>query len=168
MTASAKTGRNITVTRTFDAPVELVWRAWTDPALVMRWWGPDYFTTPVAKLDFREGGTSIVAMRSPEGVDNYSTWKYTRIVQHQEIEYIHSLCQPDGSPVDPVALGFPADFPLETRTVVTFKPLGQKTEMTITEYDFTAQGQMYEFAVLGLNQVADNMVRAVEELQKGV
>ena len=49
----------ITVTRLFNAPVELVWKTWTDPELVKRWWGPDMFTCPSAKIDFRVGGKSI-------------------------------------------------------------------------------------------------------------
>ncbi len=68
--------RDLIVTRVFDAPVELVWKAWTDPEYVMRWWGPDHFTSPSAKIDFREGGTSLVCMRAPEefgGQDMYST-----------------------------------------------------------------------------------------------
>lgn len=165
MTASpVSTSRNIAVTRLFDAPVDLVWRAWTDPQLVMRWWGPDYFTAPVCQMDFREGGTTIVAMRSPDGQDSYSTWKYHKIVPHQVIEFVQSMSDEAGQPIDPVAIGLPADFPLETRTVVTFKRVDNLTEMTITQYDFTAQGQMYEYAVLGLNQCMDKLVAAVKEL----
>ncbi len=44
------------VTRIFDAPRELVWKAWTDPKYVMQWWGPKGFTAPVCQMDFRVGG----------------------------------------------------------------------------------------------------------------
>ena len=44
------------VTRIFDAPRELVWKAWTDPKYVMQWWGPKGFTVPVCQMDFRVGG----------------------------------------------------------------------------------------------------------------
>jgi uncharacterized protein YndB with AHSA1/START domain len=158
------TPRTIAVTRVFDAPVELVWRAWVEPQAVMRWWGPDHYTCPSAVMDFREGGTSVVAMRSPEGVSHYSAWKYRKIVPHQVIEFIQSLSTPDGLPIDPVSVGMPADFPLEIRTVVVFKALGSQTEMTVTEYDFTAQGQMYEYAVLGLNQTVDKLGAALTAL----
>jgi len=57
---------DLVVSRVLDAPVEQVWKAWTDPEHVMRWWGPDHFTAPVAKIDFREGGISLVCMSSPE------------------------------------------------------------------------------------------------------
>ena len=44
------------VTRVFDAPRELVWKAWTDPKYVMQWWGPKGFTAPFCEIDFRVGG----------------------------------------------------------------------------------------------------------------
>lgn len=67
--------KDLIITRVFDAPVELVWKAWTDPEYVMQWWGPDIFTCPIAKIDFREGGTSLVCMSSPQFGDQYSTWQ---------------------------------------------------------------------------------------------
>ncbi len=56
--------KTIVITRVYNAPVEDVWRAWSEPELVKRWWGPDRFTCPIAKIDFREGGVSIVAKRA--------------------------------------------------------------------------------------------------------
>ena len=47
------------VTRVFDAPRELVWKAWTDPKYIMQWWGPKGFTAPVCQMDFRVGGKSL-------------------------------------------------------------------------------------------------------------
>src|SRR6476620_9761860 len=96
--------RDLVVTRVINAPVEMVWKAWTDPALVMRWWGPDYFTSPSAKIDFREGATSIVCMRAPKdfgGQDFYNTWAYQHIVPMQRIEFIQNLSDKDGEPIDP-------------------------------------------------------------------
>ena len=71
---------NVVVTRVFDAPVSEVWKAWSDSAYVMQWWGPTGFTCPLAEMDFREGGTLLVCMRAPQefgGQDMYSTWTYT-------------------------------------------------------------------------------------------
>jgi uncharacterized protein YndB with AHSA1/START domain len=52
--------RDLVVTRLFDAPIEQVWKAWSDPEYVRRWWGPEGFTSPLATIDFREGGISLV------------------------------------------------------------------------------------------------------------
>jgi hypothetical protein len=56
------------VTRVFDAPRELVWKAWTDPKYVMQWWGPKGFTAPVCQMDFRVGGKFLCCMKAPGGV----------------------------------------------------------------------------------------------------
>ncbi|MBK9051729.1 MAG: SRPBCC domain-containing protein [Chloroflexi bacterium] len=54
--------RALVVKRIFAAPVALVWQAWTDPNHLMKWWGPDHFTSPSAQMDVREGGTSLVCV----------------------------------------------------------------------------------------------------------
>jgi len=56
---------DLVVTRIIGAPIELVWKAWTDPEHVMRWWGPKYYTSPSCKIDLREGGTYVFCMRAP-------------------------------------------------------------------------------------------------------
>lgn len=154
----------VVVSRIFEAPLDKVWRMWTDAALVMQWWGPDHFTCPSAIMDFREGGTSIVCMRAPAtfgGGDNFSIWTYTKIVLHERIEFIQNLASSDGHKQKPQDLGMPPDFPEDVRTVVTFRSMGKnRTEMTVTEYaDF---GQMSHFAKLGLEQSIGKMKMAVE------
>ena len=155
--------RDLVVTRIFSAPVDLVWKAWTEPEYVMRWWGPDHFTSPSAKMDFREGGTSLVCMRAPKdfgGQDMYSTWVYQKIVPMERIEFIQNLADKDGNQIDPAQIGMPPEFPRDMRTVVTFKDLGNgKTEMTVTEYNVpTADTELGKNAELGLNQSLDKMV----------
>jgi uncharacterized protein YndB with AHSA1/START domain len=154
--------RDLIVTRLFDAPLDLVWRAWTEPEHVMRWWGPDHFTAPVAKIDFREGGTSLLCMRAPQeygGQDFYSTMHYTKIVPYERIEYVDDLSDANGTSVPPATLGLPDDFPRNMRTVVTFKALGDKTEMTIAQYGYP-DNDVYVNAEIGLNQSLDKMARS--------
>ena len=160
--SSMKT-HDLVVSRVFNAPVELVWKAWTDPEYVMRWWGPDHFTSPSAKMDLHVGGTSLVCMRAPKefgGMDMYSTWVYQEIVPMERIEFIQNLADEKGNLLDPAKLGLPPEFPRDTRTVVTFKDLGNnKTEMTVTEYNMpAADTEMGRNAELGLNQSMDKMV----------
>lgn len=164
MMGNSPSTRDLVVTRVFDAPVELVWKAWTDPENVMKWWGPDYFTSPSAKIDLRVGGTSLVCMRAPKdfgGQDMYSTWVYREITPMQRIEFIQNLSDEKGNPLDPAKLGLPPEFPRDTRTVVTFKDMGKgRTEMTVTEYNMPApETEMGKNAELGLNQSLDKMAR---------
>lgn len=123
----------------------------------MQWWGPAGFTCPLARMDVREGGTSLVCMRSPEYGEHYSTWHYQQIVPMERIEYIHNLADKDGQKVEPGALGLPPDFPQDQRHVVILSALNDnQTEMTITEYDWTV-GQMMEMSRMGMEQCLDKM-----------
>jgi len=61
--------REIVITRVFDAPRELVWKAWTERERLMQWFGPKGFTMSTAKLDFRPGGVFHYCLRSPDGHD---------------------------------------------------------------------------------------------------
>jgi uncharacterized protein YndB with AHSA1/START domain len=163
--SSSKT-RDLIVTRVFDAPIELVWKAWTDPEYIMRWWGPDHFTSPSAEMDFREGGTSLVCMRAPKelgGQDMYSTWIYKKIVPMERIEFMQNLADKDGNLADSIQMGLPVEFPKDVKTVVTFKDLGNgRTEMIVTEYDMPGSDtQMGKNAEIGLNQSLDKMAARV-------
>lgn len=156
--------RDLVVTRRFNAPVERVWEAWVEPEQVKQWWGPDGFTAPVAKMDFREGGTSLVCMSAPQfGFDeHYSTWTYEKIVPHERIDYIHHLTDSEGTPIDPTSVGMPPDFQQPVRNTVLFKSVGDnQTELTVTEYDWT-EGQMLEMSRLGLEQCLNKMAAVVE------
>jgi uncharacterized protein YndB with AHSA1/START domain len=151
--------RQIEVTRIFNAPVEMVWKVWVDPELVKRWWGPKHYISLVAKIDFREGGKSIVSMKAPKemgGQEFYSIWEYIKIVPLKTIEFIQNLADEHGNKTDPTKLGMPPDFPLDIKTVVSFKEVeGGKTEMTVTEY--AEFGTISNFAQIGLEQSVDKM-----------
>jgi uncharacterized protein YndB with AHSA1/START domain len=152
--------RDLVITRVFDAPVEQVWKAWVEPEMVKQWWGPTGFTCPLAEMDFREGGTSLVCMRAPKefgGQDMYNTWSYRKIVPMERIEYILSFADKDGKKIDPVTIGLSPELPQDVCNVITFKAEGDnKTEMTVTEYDWTV-GQMMEMSKMGLEQCLDKM-----------
>jgi len=149
--------KKLTVSRIFNASVEEVWTIWTEPEYVKQWWGPDEFTCPFAKIDFKEGGTSLVCMQAPKefgGQVHYNIWNYTKIEHLKRIEFIMNLADKDGNKKKPIEVGMPKNFPEDIRTVVTFKAINpNETEMTVTENaDF---GQMTHFAKLGLEQSLD-------------
>jgi uncharacterized protein YndB with AHSA1/START domain len=62
------TMQELTLTREYDAPRELVYKAWTDKELVSEWWGPNGFTAPVVELDVRPGGAINIVMEDTEGM----------------------------------------------------------------------------------------------------
>jgi uncharacterized protein YndB with AHSA1/START domain len=152
--------QNVFVTRGFDAPVSEVWKAWSDPAYVMQWWGPTGFTCPLAEMDFREGGTSLVCMRAPQefgGQNMYNTWTYQKIVPLESIEFINHFTDQNRTKLDPADIGIPPGVPKEVRHVITFKELDtSRTEMTVTEYGYTS-AQAHDISKAGLEQCLDKM-----------
>lgn len=158
--------RNVVVTRIFDAPVARVWQAWSESEHVRRWWGPTGFTSPSARMDFREGGTSLVCMRAPQafgGQDMYNTWTYTRIVPQQRLEFTLHFADQDGTQFDPAQMGMPAGIPNGVPHVITFTPLGDRqTEMTVTEYGYTTD-QAHDLSKSGLEECLDKMAASFAE-----
>ena len=149
--------RDLTLTRTFNAPVKRVWQAWSDGEHVRLWWGPTGFTSPVAKIDFRGGGVSLVCMRSPEGHEFYNTWTYRKIVPMKSIEFVLDWSDKDGYRKDPDSLGLPATMPRDVRHVITFKSISpNKTEMTITEFGYTS-AELFDLSKAGLEHCLDKM-----------
>lgn len=148
---------DLTVTRTLDAPPARVWAAWTESALVMRWWGPTGFTAPVARMDVRPGGASLVAMRSPEGFELYNTWTYGLVDPPRRLEFVMGFCDASGRPVSPASLGLPADIP-ETGVPheVTLTPSGPGTQLTVTERGY-GTADTVRLSRLGLEQTLDEL-----------
>jgi uncharacterized protein YndB with AHSA1/START domain len=152
--------RDLVITRVFDAPVEAVWNAWTEPRQVMLWWGPTRFTSPSCKIDFRVGGKFLFCMRAPKefqgGQDFYTAGVYKRIVPLKLIEFTQSLSDKDGNRIDPTTMGMPPDFPREIPSALAFKRVGDKTELTATEYGWTV-GQMRDMSESGLSECLDKL-----------
>lgn len=133
---SVPAGEELRIVREFDAPRELVWRAWTEPELIKRWWGPGPFTSPFASVDLRVGGKYLFCMRSPDGKDYWSTGVYREIVPQERVVNTDSFADEKGNVVPATYYGMSADYPLELLVRVTFKARGDKTEMTLVHTGF--------------------------------
>jgi uncharacterized protein YndB with AHSA1/START domain len=77
--------RELTLTRLIDAPREKLYRAWTDPSLLKQWFAPLPYTTPVAELDVRPGGSAFIVMRGPDGTDLPNHGVYLEVVPNQRL-----------------------------------------------------------------------------------
>ncbi|HEY8182169.1 MAG TPA: SRPBCC family protein [Thermoanaerobaculia bacterium] len=89
VTTDAAAGREIVASRVFDAPRDLVWKAWSDPKHIVQWWGPKGFTTTMQEMDFRPGGTWRFVMHGPDGTDYQNKIIYREIVKPERIAYSH-------------------------------------------------------------------------------
>jgi len=77
--------RTVTLKRTFNAPIKLVWEAWTQPEHIALWWGPKGMDTKVVEHDFRVGGKWKYTMKMPDGNDFISEGVYSEIVELEKI-----------------------------------------------------------------------------------
>lgn len=153
--------RALVITRIFDAPRELVWKAWTDPDYVMRWWGPEHFTSPLAKIDLRVGGKYLFAMRDPEGKDYYSTGVFQKLEPPRELVYTDSFSDEHGNVVSPSAYGM-TDFPEATTVTVLLEDIGGgKTRLTLINSGVPA-GELREMSNAGWNQSFDKLAASLK------
>lgn len=91
--------KTIHITREFNASVEKVWRAWTEPALLEKWVVLKHWTAETKILDFAVGGEWIYAMISPEGQKHYVYAKFTAIDDYKAISTMGMFCDGEGNPV---------------------------------------------------------------------
>lgn len=152
--------KELLITRTFNAPVELVWKAWTDPEHLMRWWGPKNFSTPACKLDFRVGGKYLYCMRSPEGQDFWSTGTFKEIIPLRKIVFTDSFADADGNVVPASHYGIPDDIPQELLVTLTFEWVDGKTKFTLRHEGMPA-GEMSKMTLAGWNEMFDKLAETL-------
>ena len=86
------------IERTFDAPVSLVWKCWTEPKHLAAWWGPRHFTNPKCSVDARVGGEMNIVMRGPDGSDYPMTAEFTEVVTQKRLVFTAFARDLDGNP----------------------------------------------------------------------
>ncbi|HEY1759569.1 MAG TPA: SRPBCC domain-containing protein [Bryobacteraceae bacterium] len=111
--------KELVITRIFDAPREVVFKAWTDPERLKRWWGPKNFTNPVCEVDVRPGGAMRIDMRGPDGKLYPMTGIYHEIVEPDRLIFTASALDANRDPL------------FEQMTIVTFEDQGGKTKLTV-------------------------------------
>jgi uncharacterized protein YndB with AHSA1/START domain len=119
--AEPEDARELSFSRVYAAPRERVWDAWTDPAQVVRWWGPRGFTTTTHQMDVRPGGTWLFIMHGPDGTDYDNRIVFTELVRPERLVYVHDGGEGSTDPPFHVTVTFADDgggTRLDMRTVV--------------------------------------------------
>lgn len=135
MNSSQPPARPFTLTRTFDAPRHLVWRAWTERDQLMRWFGPKGVTISTATLDFRPRGVFHYCMRFPDGNEIWGRWLFREIAAPERIVWINAFSDPFGQLVRPP---FAERWPAEMLTSVTFEEVASRTRVTLQSSSYQA------------------------------
>ena len=141
--------RTMAIERAINAPVAVLWAAWTAPAALPRWWGPDGFSCRTTRIDLREGGEWVFDMIAPDGTVYPNHHRYTRLVPGQRIDY---------------TLHWGEDGPLHAEASANFEDLGDSTRialrMTFATADECAQALAMGAPQLGL-QTLGKLARQV-------
>jgi uncharacterized protein YndB with AHSA1/START domain len=156
----ARSKRELVITRVFDAPRELVFRAWTDPKLMAKWWGPRGVTNPVCELDARPGGSIHIVMLAGKHLGDLEGQKwpmkgtFNEVIPPKRIVYTSSAIEDEsGNPQ------------LENKVTITLEELGRKTKMTlhvvVTKAGPGTEGPLSGME-LGWNQSIDKLGEELE------
>jgi uncharacterized protein YndB with AHSA1/START domain len=149
----------LVITRVFDAPRDLVWKAWTEPERLMRWWGPKDYTLVACKIDLRVGGDYLFCERSAGGQDYWSTGVYREVVPPERLVCTYSFADENGNPVPPSHYGMDGDWPEQLLVAVTFEEHEGKTAMTLRHAGIPA-GEM-AMAGAGWNESFDKLAECL-------
>ncbi|HWA95383.1 MAG TPA: SRPBCC domain-containing protein [Terracidiphilus sp.] len=166
MTRPVNDTDRLVITRIFDAPRELVWKAWTDPKYVMQWWGPKGFTAPVCKMDFRVGGKFLYCMRTPDGQEGWNAGEYHEIVPYEKIVSSMYFSDAEGNRVESADYGAEHEAVEGAYDVVLFEDIGNgQTKLTFIGNE-PMESAKNSGQLEGWNQILDKVAEVVAELAK--
>lgn len=132
--------KRITVVRSFDAPLERTWAAWTDSSILDQWWGPQPWRAETKEQTFKEGGRWLYSMVGPNGERHWSKADYITIDPMRLFRSKDMFCDAEGNP-NP-------DMPGSSTWNVSFEPKGSATEVTI-QLDFSREEDMRMIVEMG-------------------
>lgn len=151
--------RELTIVRVFDAPRDLVFKAWTDPELITQWWGPNGVTTPVCEVDPKVGGAIEIVMLAGEELGNLKGSRWPMTGTFQEVTPPKKLVYTSSPIIDDKPI-------METISTVTFEDQEGKTKLTlhvsVTEVTPEAAGPLSGMK-MGWSQSIDRLATLVEK-----
>ena len=130
----------VRIERVFDAPIDLVWKLWTDPALFKQWYGPNGMSVPTAEMDVRVGGTRKVSMAMQSSEQQMKMWfigVYKEVSAPDRLVYTESMCDADGTLISPQSMGMPDTVPDITEVIVELSEVDGKTRMVMVHVGVT-------------------------------
>jgi uncharacterized protein YndB with AHSA1/START domain len=136
--------------RVFDAPRDLLWQAWTDPAHLAHWWGPAGYQIEVLRMDLRPGGLFHYKMQAPTGQDMYGIFRYRDVQAPDLLEYTNSFSNAEcGIERHPMS----ATWPLKVLNVMKFVPEGRQSRLFISGGPFEATPEETETYVTNVENI---------------
>ncbi|MGZ5280155.1 MAG: SRPBCC family protein [Pseudobdellovibrionaceae bacterium] len=153
----------VEVTRNFIAPIDRVWQAWSEPEFAKQWWGPEEFTCPEARIDFREGGKYLFAMKDTAENLVWSGGVYEHIILNEKIVCSDNFTDQDGNVVSPHVYNMAGDWPETLRITVEFEQYGDE-EIRMSLRHEGIPSEMHDSCVKGWDSSFNKLQRLVERL----
>jgi uncharacterized protein YndB with AHSA1/START domain len=138
-TLTAEKQKTISIERTFNLPVNTIWKAWTEAENFKKWGSPEGYTSPNSSIDFRPGGKYLNSMKAPDGKEVWSTGTYKEIVPLKKIVYTDSFGDSKGNIVPASYYKMPGDWAMEAIVTVEFEEVNGKTNMALTHTGLPAE-----------------------------
>jgi uncharacterized protein YndB with AHSA1/START domain len=151
--------KELTITRTFDAPRELVFKAWTDPEMLAKWWGPRGVTNPVSEVDLRVGGTIYIVMLAGEEMGRLAGQRWPMKGIFQEID------EPGKIVFTNQAIDESGNVLIDGVTTVTLEEQDGKTQLTLHATAKSMAPQAIEM-IAGMNEGWTQSIDKLTELLK--
>jgi uncharacterized protein YndB with AHSA1/START domain len=129
---------SVVLERVVAAPIDLVWRMWTDPACFKAWYGPAGATVPVAELDVRTGGNRRVCIAVGPG-EMWFTGEHVEVTKPRRLVYTETIADEHGNPIAPESLGMPPKTPGTTEVTVVLEEVSGGTRLTLTHAGVPAE-----------------------------
>lgn len=149
------------IERTFHAPVERVWQAWSNVELIKQWWGPKEYSAPEAKIDFRVGGKYLFAMKGPDQKVVWSGGVCKEIIPNKKIVWTDHFADKDGNIVSAASVGMPGDWPEDLRVTIQFESVSpQETKMVLDHEGIPKD--MHDDCVAGWGESIDKLQKLLE------
>jgi uncharacterized protein YndB with AHSA1/START domain len=153
--------KEVTITRTFNAPRELVWKAWTEPDRIAQWFGPKGWPMTVHNMDLRVGGSFHHCWRMPDGKEGWSKWVFREIDPPSKLVVVQCFSDPEGR-VKPHPMM--PDWPMETLSTVTFEERDGQTLLTFRKETMGATEAEIAAFDIGMAGMAQGLVGTFEQL----
>jgi len=129
---------SVALERVFAAPIDLVWKMWTDPLSFKAWYGPAGATVPVAELDVRPGGPRRICM-AMGSTEMWFTGRHVEVSEPKRLVYTETIVDEDGNPISPESLGMPPETPGTTEVTVVLNEVNEGTRVMLTHAGVAAE-----------------------------
>jgi len=127
--------QELVIKRVFYAPLEMVWKAWTEPERLKQWWGPKGYTMTVSSMDLRPGGVFLYGLRGPGGNDMWGKFEYKEINAPERMAFLNSFSDENGGiarhPMN-------TTWPLQVMNYFSLTEFDNKTTLTLKGSPYSA------------------------------